>query len=484
VVQDPWVDVGWSGVGIWGAMSVLIKGGTVVTAEWMDVADVLVEGEMISTVGVGLQASGAEVVDAGGRFVLPGGIDVHTHLDMPLGDISSSDDFYSGHVAAAFGGTTTHIDFANQSKGASLGAALDEWHARARDKACIDYGFHVTVTDVNGAVLDEIAELPARGVSTIKLLMAYKGRIMVSDEDLFLAMQRASDAGMLTMVHCENGDVIDILVREVLAEGHVQPKYHALTRPPQLEGEATGRAIAMAEILGAPLYVVHVTCEDALVRVREARARGSRVTAETCLQYLFFTADNLDTDTFEGAKWVCSPPFRQRKDHEALWRALQDDVLSVVSTDHCPFYYETEKVLGRDDFSKIPNGCPGIEDRLPVLHDAGVNGGRFNLQRFVDLTATTPARVFGLEGRKGAVAPGCDADLVIWDMDRERQVSVETSHSAVDYNLYEGMMVRGVPERVYLRGQLLVDGEKFLGEPGSGRYLHRRIGDDSGISRR
>lgn len=458
-------------------MSVLIKGGTVVTAEWTDRADVLIEGETIAAVGTGLEAPESEVVDATGRYLLPGGIDVHTHLAMPLGDIASSDDFYTGHVAAAFGGTTTHIDFANQSKGSSLGAALDEWHARAEHKACIDYGFHVTVTDVNDEVLDEIAQLPARGVSTIKLLMAYKGRIMVSDDDLFLAMRRARDAGMLTMVHCENGDVIDVLVREALAEGQVEPRYHALTRPPQLEGEATGRAIAMAEILDAPLYVVHVTCEDALMRVREARARGSRVTAETCIQYLFFTVDNLDTADFEGAKWVCSPPFRQHKDHEALWMALQDDVLSVVSTDHCPFYYKTEKVLGREDFSRIPNGCPGIEDRLIMLHDAGVNAGRLNLQRFVDLTATTPAKVFGLEGRKGAITPGYDADLAIWNMDRERMMSVGTSHSAVDYNLYEGMTVRGVPEQVYLRGRLLVDGEHFLGEPGSGRYLPRRVVD-------
>jgi dihydropyrimidinase len=456
-------------------MSVLIRGGTVVTAESSHPADVLIDGETISAVGAGLDASEAEVVDATGRFVLPGGIDVHTHLAMPLDDIASSDDFYTGHVAAAFGGTTTHLDFANQSKGESLRAALDEWHARARDRACIDYGFHVTLTNVNEAVLDEIAALPAHGVSSIKMLMAYKGRIMVSDEDLFLAMQRARDAGILTMVHCENGDVIDILVREALEKGQVAPKYHALTRPPQLEGEATGRAIAMAEVLDAPLYVVHVTCEDALTRVREARARGSRVTAETCVQYLFFTADNLDTDGFEGAKWVCSPPFRQRKDQELLWNALHDDTLSVVSTDHCPFYFETQKVRGHDDFSRIPNGCPGIEDRLTVLHEAGVNGGRFDLQRFVDLTATTPARVFGLEGRKGAIAPGCDADVAIWNMELERTISVETSHSAVDYNLYEGMKVQGSPERVYLRGQLLVDGERFLGEPGSGKFLHRRI---------
>ena len=456
-------------------MSMLIAGGTVVTVDRVEPADVLIEGERIIAVGTSLDAPGAEVVDATGRFVLPGGIDVHTHLAMPLGDIASSDDFYTGHVAAAFGGTTSHLDFANQSKGASLRAALDEWHARARDRACIDYGFHVTVTDVNEDVLDEIAELPGFGVTTIKCLLAYKGRIMVSDEEFFLVMQRARDAGMLTMVHCENGDVVDVLVSQALARGQTAPKYHALTRPPELEGEATGRAIAMAEVLDAPLYVVHVTCEDALVRVREARSRGSRVTAETCVQYLFFTADHLDTDGFEGAKWVCSPPFRRRTDQDALWAALARDTLSVVSTDHCPFYFATQKVLGSDDFSRIPNGCPGIEDRMLVLHDAGVNGGRFDLRRFVDLTATTPARVFGLEGRKGAIAPGCDADIAIWNMDRSRTITAATSHSAVDYNLYEGMTVRGVPERVYLRGRLLVDGDRFLGEPGSGQYLARSV---------
>ncbi len=454
-------------------MSVLIKGGTVVRADGSVRADVLIEGERIIAVQPEIEASGAEIVDATGLFVLPGGIDVHTHLDMPLGSIASSDDFYTGHVAAAFGGTTTHLDFANQSKGSSLGDALDEWHRKARGRACIDYGFHVTVTDVNETVLDEIAHLPERGVTTIKMLMAYKGRIMVRDDELFLAMQRARDAGVLTMVHCENGDVIDILVREALAAGHTSPRFHPTTRPPQLEGEATGRVIAMAEILDAPLYVVHVTCQESLARVREARLRGSRIAAETCVQYLFFTAGDLDREGFEGAKWVCSPPFRTVEDQEALWNALGRNVLSVVSTDHCPFYFESQKVLGRDDFSKIPNGCPGIEDRLMVLHHAGVNHDRLTLERFVDLTSTTPARLFGLEGRKGAITPGCDADIAIWNMDAQRTISAADSHSAVDYNLYEGMAVRGVPERVYLRGTLIVDGGRFLGEAGSGRFLHR-----------
>jgi dihydropyrimidinase len=305
------------------------------------------------------------------------------------------------------------------------------------------------------------------------MLMAYKGRVMVDDASLFLAMERARDAGMLTMVHCENGDVIDILVRQALEAGRTEPRWHALTRPPQLEGEATGRAIAMAEILDAPLYVVHVTCEPSLRRVREARSRSSRVVAETCVQYLFCTKHDLERPGFEGAKWVCSPPFRELEDQEALWGALAASELDAVSTDHCPFYFDGQKTIGLGDFSAIPNGCPGIEDRLMVLHEAGVNGGHFDLNRFVALTSTNPARIFGLGGSKGSIGGGFDADLAIWDMNRTRTISAADSHSRVDYNLYEGMTVRGVPEKVMLRGKLIVDGGHFLAEPGSGRYLER-----------
>jgi dihydropyrimidinase len=456
-------------------MAFLLRGGTVVTEVTSARADVLVDGETIVAVGLDLDANGAEIVDVDGLYLLPGGIDVHTHLDMPLGDISSSDDFVTGHQAAAFGGTTTHLDFANQGKGETLRATLEEWHARARGKTTIDYGFHVTITDVNPRTLDEIAELPALGVTTIKMLMAYKGRIMVEDGDLFLAMQRARDAGMLTLLHCENGDVIDILVRQALERGETEPKVHPRTRPPQLEGEATGRAIAMAEVLGAPVYIVHVTCEDALTRIAEAQRRElTQVYAETCVQYLFFTEHDLDREGFEGAKWVCSPPFRQEKDRESLWRALSDGTLSVVSTDHCPFYYETQKTLGKSDFSRIPNGVPGIEDRLMVLHEAGVNGGRFGLSRFVALTATNPARIFGLGRRKGAIMPGLDADIALWDMGATRTLSLDTYHSAVDYRLYEGMQVQGLPVKVYRRGELIVDGDTFLAQPGTGSYQFRR----------
>jgi dihydropyrimidinase len=456
------------------AMPLLLRGGTVVSDSTSLRADVLVDGEKIVAVGRDLDASDAEVVDAGGLHLLPGGVDVHTHLDMPLGDIRSSDDFHTGHVAAAFGGTTTHLDFANQSKGGTLREAVETWHGMAQGKACIDYGFHVTVTDVNDHTLSEISELPAMGITTIKMLMAYKGRIMVEDADLFRAMRCARDSGILTMLHCENGDVIDLLVREAIAGGWTQPSAHTATRPPQLEGESTGRAIAIAEILRAPIYIVHVTCVEALTRIGEAQRRErAHVHAETCVQYLFFTADDLDREGFEGAKWVCSPPFRSRDDVEALWIALRDGTLSVVSTDHCPFNFETQKVLGMQDFSKIPNGVPGIEDRLTVLHEAGVNGGRLDLCRFAGLTATNPANIFGLAAGKGALAPGLDADIALWDMSATRRLSVDSYHSAVDYRLYEGMDVRGVPVKVYRRGELIVDGDDFLAEPGSGRYLSR-----------
>ncbi|MDQ2742456.1 MAG: dihydropyrimidinase [Chloroflexota bacterium] len=457
-------------------MTTLIKNGTVVTSGGTYSADVLIEGEKIAAIGQSLEAGDAEIIDARGKHVLPGGIDVHTHLDMPFGGTMSSDDFASGQVAAAFGGTTTHLDFVIQPRGASLAQALDLWHGKARDKAAIDYGFHVAITDLTESILDEIATLPEHGVSSIKLFLAYKGTLQVDDTTLFRALGRARDAGVMTMVHAENGDAIEVLVREAVAAGNLAPIHHALTRPPQLEGEATGRAIAMAEVQDAPLYIVHLTCEDALVRVQEARQRGAPVWAETCTQYLFFTKDDLDREGFEGAKYVCSPPFREGKDQELLWAALRDDDLSVVSTDHCPFYYSSQKTLGRDDFSQIPNGIPGIEDRMMVLHEAGVNGGRFDLERFVALTATNPAKLFGLAGRKGSIAPGFDADLAIWDMNVERTIGL-TNHSAVDYNLYEGMTVHGVPETVLVRGRVIVDGDRFLGRSGYGQYLRReRVG--------
>ncbi len=458
-------------------MKTLFRAGTLVTATESTPADVLVDGEQIAAVGADLRPDGAAIVDATGHYLLPGGIDVHTHLDMPLEiagrSIATADDFYTGQVAAAFGGTTSHLDFAIQPKGASLRQALDLWHGRAAGKAVIDYGFHMTIADPQPAVMREIAALPEWGINTVKVLMAYKGRLQVDDATLFAVFREAAAAGLLTMVHCENGDVIDILIREAVAAGRLAPRVHPLTRPAALEGEATGRAIALAAVAGAPLYVVHLTCDLALRQVRAAQARGERVWAETCIQYFFCTADDLDRPGFEGAKFVCSPPFRTKEDQEALWEGVREGTLSVVSTDHAPFTFAEQKALGRDDFTQIPNGVPAIEDRLLLLHHAGVGGERISLNRFVELVSTAPARLFGLYPRKGALAVGSDADIVLWDPRRERTLSARTQHMRVDYNLFEGTVVRGAPAGVWLRGRQIVDGERCLAEPGTGRYLHR-----------
>ena len=462
-------------------MTTVIKGGTVVTAGDTFAADVLVAGEQIVAVGRGL--SGDTIIDASGAYVIPGGIDVHTHLDMPFGGTVSSDDFFTGHRAAAFGGTTMHIDFAIQPKGASLRETLDLWHAKAAGKAAIDYGFHVAITDLTDAVLAELPQSIAYGVPSVKLFMAYKGVLQVDDATLFRAMQQAARHKVLIMVHAENGDVIDLLVKDALAAGKLAPKYHALTRPPELEAEATARAVRLAEVAGAPLYVVHLTNAGALEAVRLARARGLShpIFAETCSQYFFFTKDDLDREGFEGAKWVCSPPFRSAGDHAALWQGVADNSLQVVSTDHCPFWFAggvqgrvPGKELGRASFAQIPNGCPGIEERLMLLYTHGVRTGRISLNRWVELCATNPAKLFGCYPRKGTVAPGADADVVVWDPEARRTLSAATLHQNTDYSLYEGWEVVGAPRTVLSRGRVLVDDGQWRGEAGVGQFIHRQ----------
>ncbi|MFV9504284.1 MAG: dihydropyrimidinase [Oscillochloridaceae bacterium umkhey_bin13] len=462
-------------------MTTVIKGGTVVTAGDTFTADVLIEGERIIAVGEGL--SGDTVLDASGAYVIPGAIDVHTHLDMPFGGTVSSDDFFTGHRAAAFGGTTMHIDFAIQPKGASLRETLDLWHGRAAGKAAIDYGFHVAVTDLNPAVMAEMPQCLDYGTPSMKLFMAYKGVLQVDDATLFQAMQQAARHKLLIMVHAENGDAIEILVNEALAAGNHHPKYHALTRPAELEAEATARAVRLAEVAGAPLYVVHLTNAGALEAVRLARARGlsHQIFAETCTQYFFFTKDDLAREGFEGAKWVCSPPFREPADQVALWQGIADNSLQVVSTDHCPFWFEggkdgrtPGKELGRESFAKIPNGCPGIEERVMLLYHYGVRTGKISLNRWVELTSTNPAKLFGCYPRKGAVAPGADADLVIWDPNTTRTLSAASLHQRTDYTLYEGWEVTGAPRTVLSRGKVIVEGDAWLGEAGSGQFIPRR----------
>jgi dihydropyrimidinase len=461
-------------------MSTLIKGGTVVTASDTYQADVLVEGETIAAVGRGL--SGDSVIDASGLYVIPGGIDVHTHLDMPFGGTVSSDDFFTGHRAAAFGGTTMHIDFAIQPKGATLRETLDIWQGKARGKAAIDYGFHVAITDLPDSILAEMPSCVEYGAPSMKLFMAYKGALQVDDTTLFRAMQQAAANDLLIMVHAENGDAIDILIKEAVAAGNLAPKYHALTRPPALEAEATGRAIRLAEVAGCALYVVHLTNSGALEEVRLAHARGSsKIHAETCTQYFFFTKDDLAREGFEGAKWVCSPPFREVSDQAALWRGVADGSLEVVSTDHCPFWFEggrdgrrPGKELGRDSFAAIPNGCPGIEERLMVLYSQGVRTGRISLNRWVELCCTNPARLFGCYPQKGLIAPGADADIVLWDPAATRTIGATSLHHQTDYTLYEGWEVTGLPRVVMARGRVLVEGDAWKGEQGAGRFVHRR----------
>jgi dihydropyrimidinase len=467
-------------------MKTLIKNGAIVTASDTIQADILVDGETVALLGQNLPGEDAVAVDASGKFILPGAIDVHTHLDLPMMGTCSSDDFYTGHKAAAFGGTTSHIDFAIQSKGETLYQALETWHAKARDKAVIDYGFHMTLTDPTEAALNEIPSMVNYGVTTIKILMAYKGRLQVDDTGLFRALLKTAEAGMLMMVHAENGDAIEVLIQDALARGNLAPVHHALTRPHWCEAEATLRAIALAAVAQAPLYVVHMTCQAAVEQLTYGRERGLKVMGETCPQYLFFTTDNLRQE--DGAKWVFSPPVRTRADNEYLWQALGRRELQVVGTDHCPFpfdgtrpiLYEGQpftragKELGRDDFTRIPNGAPGIQDRMPVLWAHGVGAGRLTLNQLAELTSANPAKVFGLYPRKGTIAVGSDADLVIWDPNLKKTMGVATSHQRTDYNLYEGMEVTGWPEKVYSRGRLLVDGDEWHGKPGTGAYLARK----------
>src|SRR5271163_2120861 len=453
----------------------VIRNGVVVTATDTYVADVGITGEKISAIAAQLPVENAtKVIDAAGRYVMPGGIDVHTHLDMPFGGTNSADDFETGTVAAAYGGTTTLIDFAIQQKGHSLRQAFETWMKKADRKAAIDYAFHCIITDLGDAQLEEMGTLIHEGVSSFKLFMAYPGVLMVDDATIFRAMSQAAKYGGLICMHAENGGVIDVIVRRALAEGKRAPKYHALTRPTSAEGEATSRAIALAEMAGAPVYIVHLSCNEALEKVREARDRGLPVYAETCPQYLYLSLENMDAPGFESAKYVFTPPLREKWHQEKLWQGLAKDTLQVVSTDHCPFCYKEQKELGKDDFTKIPNGGPGIEHRLSLIYTGGVHGKRFSANRFVELVATAPAKLFGLYPCKGTIAVGSDADLVIFDPNEEQVISAKTHHMRVDYSMFEGIQIKGAPKTVFSRGRAVIDGGKFVGRPGAGQFLRRQ----------
>jgi len=461
-------------------MSVLIKGGRVITAADDYVGDVYVEGERISLIGESLDVAADRVVDASGKYVLPGCVDPHTHLDMPFGGTVTIDDVESGQTSAAFGGTTCHVDFIIQPQGSTFGEAFDEWKSKAEGKQVIDMGYHMAVTDLkDGGTLEELATLPEQGITSYKLFMAYKGALMVDDETLFRTMQVAAETGALVMVHAENGDAIDVLVKDALAAGHTEPKYHALTRPPETEGEATNRAIQLARVAGSPLYVVHVSCRESVEPIARARDAGWNIHGETCTQYLFVDYTYLERPNFEGAKWVYTPPPRDKANQDVLWNAVRMDVLSVISTDHCAFRWDGQKTLGRNDFSKIPNGGPGIENRLHMIHEFGARRGRITLNRMVELLATNPAKLFGLYPRKGTIAVGSDADIVVFDPEKPHIISASTHHSKTDYNLFEGTEVTGDVDLVLLRGQVLVDGDELVAKPGVGQFVQRaRFGEE------
>src|SRR5215211_7717045 len=454
-------------------MSILIKNGTVVTATDQYQGDVLVEGERVSVIGTALSMDTDRVIDARGKYVLPGGIDVHTHLDMPFGGTTSADDFESGTIAAAHGGTTSVVDFAIQYHGQTLHHAWETWMKKAEGKAAIDYGFHMIITELTDQVELEMDALVREGVTSFKLFMAYPGVFMLDDASIFKALLRTGRNGGTICMHAENGGVIDVLTKRALAEGKTAPKYHALTRPARAEAEATHRAIALAEIAGVPIYIVHLSAAEALEMVTEARDRGLPAYAETCPQYLFLSYDNYEEPGFEGAKYVMSPPLREKAKQDRLWRGLKFNDLQCVSTDHCPFCMKEQKELGRNDFSKIPNGAPGVEHRVPLIFNGACIEQGFSLNRFVELTSTAAAKMFGLFPKKGTIAVGSDADIVIFDPDKEQTLSVKTQHMNCDYNAYEGKKIKGVVETVLSRGKVVVDKGEFKGKPGDGQFLKR-----------
>jgi dihydropyrimidinase len=457
-------------------MKTLVKGGTIVTASETYLSDVLIDDGTIVMIGkdLGATVTADTLVDATGKLVIPGGIDVHTHLDMPFGGTYSVDDFQTGTIAAAFGGTTSLVDFAIQNYGGSLHEALETWFKKAEGKAAIDYGFHMIVREVNDKVMAEMDEMVRReGVTSFKVFMAYTNVFRMNDESIFKAMRRTADNGGLICMHAENGGVIDVLVEKALAEGKTAPKYHALTRPSRAEGEATGRAIALSEIAGVPIYIVHLSAAEALARVREARDMGLPAYAETCPQYLFLDYSDYEKPGFEGAKFVMSPPLREKWHQEALWKGLAGNDLQVISTDHCPFCMK-EKELGKDDFSKIPNGAPGIETRMSLIYNGGVVGGRISVNRFVELTSTNPAKLMGLYPKKGSITIGGDGDIVVFDPNASMVFRHSDLHMNVDYNPYEGMEVKGVPTTVLSRGKVIIDQGKYLGKAGEGQFVPRK----------
>ena len=455
-------------------MSTLIKNGRIITAEQDYFADIFIEDEQISTIGKDLKVEAETVIDAAGKYVIPGGIDAHTHLDMPFGGTTSCDDFENGTRAAAFGGTTSIVDFAIQTKGNKMREALDTWWAKAEGKATTDYGLHMIVTDLPDADIEDMSSMVNEGVTSFKLFMAYPGVLMTDDATIFKALKHTAKTGALVCMHAENGNVIDVIVQQALAEGKTAPIYHALTRPTTAEGEAVNRSIALAEMAGAPIYIVHVSSNDALEKIAEARGKGLPAYGETCPQYLFLSIDDdMNKPGFEDAKVVFTPPLREKWHQDKLWAGLKNNSLQIVSTDHCPFCFKEQKELGIGDFTKIPNGGPGIEHRLQLLFSGGVGEGRISLNRWVELCSTNPAKMFGMYPRKGTIAAGTDADIVIWDPNKEYTISAHTHHMCADYSMFEGKKIKGNAETVMSRGEIIVKNNEFLGKAGRGKFIKR-----------
>ncbi len=467
-------------------MALLIKNGTLITAAETYNADILVEGEQITQIGQDLAHPNAEMIDASGKFITPGGVDPHTHFDLPMFDTVSSDDHYTGHKAAAFGGTTTVMDFVVQEP-QGFRHSVDLWSEKAQ-KAAVDYSFHMNLTHMDDSVAADIPTLRDMGITTLKVFTAYNGRLRLDDGGIFRALRIARENGMLIMSHCENGDVIEQLIPSALAAGHTTPEWHALTRPAWGAIESTLRMCALAQQADSPVYIVHMNVGGEADMLQYARERGVKVMGETCPPYLFFTIDELRRP--DGAKWICSPPMRTANDNSRLWDALKSGGIQTIGTDHCAFFFDGTKPisyegnqisipgkeLGNDDFTKIPNGLPGVQDRLPVLWTFGVGAGKLSANQFVALTSTNPAKIFGLYPRKGALIPGADADIVIWDPKKRVEYGLAHSHQRTDYNLYEGWELTGYPQKVFLRGKMIVDGEKWLGKTGDGKFLKRGDG--------
>ena len=459
-------------------MSVLIKNGRVITAVDDYLADIFIKNETVTLIGEKLDIEADQVIDASGKYLFPGGLDPHTHLDMPFGGTTSADDFETGTLAAAHGGTTTLIDFAIQSKGHSTLEALDTWHAKADGKTAIDYGFHMIVTDLEDNRVHEMKMLANAGVTSYKLFMAYPGVLYVDDGTIYRAMRKAGEDGTVVCMHAANGIVIDEIVKQALAEGKTEPKYHAITRPTRMEAEGVHRAISIAEVAQVPIYIVHLSSSDALEQVMLARNRGVHAFAETCPQYLFLDDSYYDQEGFEGAKYVMTPALREKWNQDELWKGLKFGDLQSIATDHCPFCFKDQKMLGIDDFSKIPNGGPGVENRMSLVFNGGVNSGRISLNKFVELTSTAAAKTFGLFPKKGTIAVGSDADIVIFDPNRTETISVNntcTHHMNVDYNAYEGFEVTGFTETVLSRGKVIIDNCEYVGKKGDGHFLKRGL---------